>query len=760
MKIKDIVNRDLVNLENCESEPIHIPGSIQPHGFLIALRQNDFHIEFCTGNTIDFIDVQHTAMLGKSFAAIFGEEEEKKLRAYVSDPETDRSKTHVCYHHEICFNTIVHTSGDCYVLDLEPFPDGSLTLPDLYSQTKRFVSHLERSVGLQDLCHIIATETRAITGYDRVMIYRFDKEYNGEIFAESKREDLESFFGLHYPHTDIPVQARQLYMRNLMRIIVDVSYTPVPIYTIDDKPNKNLDLSDSVLRSVSPIHVEYLQNIGVGATLTISLIHNKRLWGLIACHHYSPKNLPHYTRLAAQLQGHFLTSQINVREVAEEFDATLLINHALENLLRDTPEIASGSIIKIMNNDLLTLTGSSGAAFVHDGTRHTIGIVPADAELDQLLQWLSVHHDSNGYYSSSHLIGDYPRAEAVREPSSGVLFHAIGDPQKDCIVWFRQEVKKTVNWAGDPSKAIIKNEKGLSPRKSFELWKEITKFQSEDWTDAQLEAAAKFALALQKQTYLLYLTKEEVKYRLLSEKLQKANSELENINWISNHDLKEPIRKIQMFASKILEEDKTNLSEFALSGIQRMSDSAVRMQLLLDGLSAYSHLHDPGDAFSPVSLNLILEEVKTELKEEIEEKRGTVDVGELPVVRGIVFQLHQLFINLVRNALKFSKESAPSVIYISSETVTAGDKEPGLSKGQKYHCITFRDNGVGFDNIYSETIFNVFKRLHSTKKYKGTGIGLAICKKIMEIHGGLITANGTVNEGAEFKLYFPVTDEN
>lgn len=754
MKIKDIVNRDLVNLQNCESEPIHIPGSIQPHGFLLALRQSDYHIDFCTANCIEYLGIRHQDMLGKPFEAIFGHQEEDRLKLYLLDPQSDSSKTHVLNFGNTKYNAIVHRSGSNYIIDLEPFPDGSLTLPDLYSQTRRFVSYLERSVTLQDLCRIIAEETRVITGYDRVMIYRFDEDYNGEVFAESKREDLESFFGLHYPHTDIPVQARQLYMRNLMRIIVDVNYTPAPIYTIDDAEGKNLDLSDSVLRSTSPIHVQYLQNIGVGATLTISLMHNKRLWGLIACHHYSAKNLPHYTRLAAQLQGHFLTSQINVREVAEEFDASQIIDKSLENLLQETAQIAAGNFNTIFNDNLLHITRSSGAAFMHDGMVYTIGQVPPQKELLKLLKWLATHHEK-GFYATSRLASEYPAGSAISEVASGILFHAMGDPEKDCILWFRQEVKKTVNWAGDPNKAIIKNEKGLSPRKSFELWKEITKDQSEPWKEIELNAAAKFALALQKQTYLLYLTREETKYRLLSEKLQKANSELENINWISNHDLKEPVRKIQIFASKMLEDDGEQLSESALISVQRMNESALRMQALLKDISDYSHIRENGNAFSKVDLNSVMQEVKKELADEIADKQAIIECGKLPVVDGIAFQLHQMLLNLVQNSLKFARPDIMPLIRLSCEQAPAPEGMPGLAAGTMYYTVKLQDNGVGFDNKYAETIFQVFKRLHSSKKYKGTGIGLAICKKIMDLHGGTIVARSEPDHGTEFTMYFP-----
>lgn len=322
MQIKDIVNRDLVNLKNCENEPIHIPGSIQPHGFLLAVNQQSFAIKFCSQNIADYIEIQPQDLLGKTFTDIFGEADQKKLIRYIADG-LDSATPFVLDFRNTKYNVSAHFSNELLILEADPFPDGALDLPNLYRQTGRFVAHMEGSKYLNELCDDIAKETRLITGYDRVMIYRFDEDYNGEVIAESKREDLNSFAGQKYPHTDIPAQARLLYIKNQLRMISDVNYEPVPLLTQNDGTNiqnDSLDLSVSILRSVSPIHIEYLKNMGVGATLTISLLLNNKLWGLIACHHYSPKILPHFVRLSALLQGHFLTSQISVREIAEDFE--------------------------------------------------------------------------------------------------------------------------------------------------------------------------------------------------------------------------------------------------------------------------------------------------------------------------------------------------------------------------------------------------------------------------------------------------------
>ena len=204
MNIKDIVNRDIVNLTNCESEPIHIPGSIQPHGFLLGLTEDDY-IDFCSNNVGDFIEYTPGQLLGKSVSVVFGEAQYNSFVDYKGSDRINASRPFVFDYRQTRYNTTVHKSGETLILELEPFPDGVLDLPDLYNQTRKFVSLMEKNNHLVDLCNDIAVETRAITGYDRVMIYRFDPEYNGEVIAESKREDLNSFSGQKYPHTDIPV---------------------------------------------------------------------------------------------------------------------------------------------------------------------------------------------------------------------------------------------------------------------------------------------------------------------------------------------------------------------------------------------------------------------------------------------------------------------------------------------------------------------------------------------------------------------------
>jgi light-regulated signal transduction histidine kinase (bacteriophytochrome) len=751
MQIRDIVNRDIVNLQNCENEPIHIPGSIQPHGILLALNPNSYVIEYCSSNVSNYFDILPAKVLNKPLHSLLGDEQAGKIIDYVNANLSFEAHPHVVNHNGTAYNTIIYKCNNLLVLELEPFPDGGLALPDLYTQTSRFVNFLQHASSLVELCQNVADEIKSITGYDRVMVYRFDKEYNGEVIAEAVNNNLEPFLGLNYPHTDIPAQARQLYLSNLLRMIVDVNYQPVPIVTLQQSAdNTHIDLSKSVLRSVSPIHIQYLQNMGVGGTLTISLIHDKKLWGLIACHHYSPKHVPYYTRLAALLQGHFLTSQIKVREVAEDYTLAQVIDDRLQQLLK---KIGKGNVRMVEQEHLeqiQRLANADGVAIIINSKIYTAGEVPSTADITSLSDWL--HTNSVlGQYKTSCLSAEYEGGKEITDVAAGIVFQSLGTVDKDSIIWFRQEVEKSINWAGDPTKAIEKDEKGLSPRKSFALWKETVKFNSIDWNRAELNAATVFASALQKQLHVYYLTAQENKYRTLSEKLQVANNELANINWISTHDLKEPLRKIRIFASRVLAED---INDSVRDSVTRMQNSAIRMQSLIEDILSYSKLGNMQSAFVRVDVSAMLHEIKNELYEELSERNVSLSIDNLCEANGIPFQLHQLFTNLISNAIKFSKPGNAATISVTCHEVS-GSGIADLVPGNEYYRITVADNGIGFDAAHNESIFQLFKRLNAANDYTGTGIGLAICKKIAENHNGTIVALGKHNVGATFHVYLP-----
>lgn len=752
MKIKDIVNRDIVNLTNCEQEPIHIPGSIQPHGFLLGLKQDSYIIDYCSANCNAFIGLSHTDLLGRPLADVFGNDTLESITAYINGGKMLSSsllKLQLAGNDFLC---TVHISNNTVILEAEPVNHEEKNASQLYDQSAQFLNYMSDTHTLKELCSLVAKGTREITGYDRVMIYRFDKDYNGEVFAESCREDLEPFLGLHYPHTDIPAQARQLYMQNLLRIITDIDYTPVPIYTVDDTPDKNLDLSLSILRSTSPIHVQYLQNMGVGATLTISLIYKKRLWGLIACHHYSPKNITPEVRLQAQLQGHFITSQIDMRQSIEEYDVARKTAAALEKMNAIALDPRSGSFNEIVNRpEILELCNASGVAIVFKNKVYKSGLTPDDDEIQHLAGWLALY-TGHGKLHTEKLTELLNEDNKLCSRASGIIYHSLDREHNNCIIWFRPETRVEVNWGGDPKKSIVKDANGLHPRKSFRLWQEIIDCRSKEWLRPELANAEAYTFNLQRHINLYIVTQEEEKYRKLSELLKETNSELENINWISTHDLQEPLRKIQLISSRILSKEE-QMSSNVQDAIVRMNNSANRMQTLLVDILKYTRLKHTNDNFEEVNLNSILDEMRTELADSINEKSAEIIADELPKVQGIPFLLKQLFSNLVANSIKYSSPERTPVIKITADHTPSpyGPDDKNL-----YQIIYVADNGIGFEMEYADSIFNIFTKLHISSEYKGSGVGLALCKKIMQSHKGYISAASKPGTGTVMSLYFPI----
>lgn len=758
MKIKNLIPDHEITITNCESEPIHIPGSIQPYGFLVAVKIVDYTISFASKNCEVLFKLPLTEILGKNLQQFFDSAEINDFKAQYKFDGSEMERPFVFAIDSKLYSTSAHKSGNTIVFEMEAFENFHTQLPDLFIQTKRFAYHTEKSDNLKNLCRDIANETKLITGYNRVLIYRFDKDYNGEVFAESKEENLEPFLGLSYPHTDIPVQARELYVRNHLRMIMDVEYQPVPLFALenDGDAENTLDLSLSFLRSVSPIHIQYLKNMGVAACFSISLIHNNKLWGLISCHHSTPKYIPYYVRLASHLQAVFLQSQIDVRQVADEFELTKETNKKLQGLSEqfsiEKPLISNEPTLQLLKN----LVNADGIAIIHKGKIYTAGTVPSQEVMQSIADWFFDNIKSENF-SSSKFSTDYLPAQQINATVAGICYQRLGLTRGHAIFWLRNEMETTKKWGGDPNKAILLNEEKnlLTPRKSFAAWSESVKNQSSEWLRPELNAAAAISLVIQRQLHLIDLMEEEVKYRSLNEKLQKANDELANMNWISTHDLKEPLRKIQVYASIILEKYNSEIPDVVNANILRMQASAAKMQKLIEALVSYASLMYEDAKFEPVDLNTVIKEVVADLQEEIREKNVKIDISTLPTVNGINFQLQQLFVNIISNSIKFAKKDVPLHIKISSSITTDSATNIYEAQSKQWFKITLVDNGIGFNDSFKNDIFKVFHRLN-TNQYVGSGIGLAICKKIVESHNGYITAIGEIDKGAQFDIYLPV----
>ena len=513
-----------VDLTNCDREPIHISGQIQPHGVLLVVREPQLEILQLSENTQDLLGFDAKSAIGQDLSLFFAEVQLKKLKACLlnenlktvnpiklSVEKADKS---------LEFDCILHRGEGVLIVELElATTQENLSVFSFYHSVRSTVSQIQSAKNLKELCQLTVEEVRRISGFDRVMVYQFNPEGNGAIIAEEKVESLSPFLGLNYPKSDIPKQARQLYLLNWLRLIPDINYQPVPLVSANNPvTNQPLDLSLSVLRSVSPVHIEYLQNMGVAATISISLIKDQKLWGLIVGHNYTPKHLNYEVRAACEFIGQVMSLELQSKEGNEDYDYKLHLKSIHTKIFEDisTSENLSQVLVKCQHN-LLEAVNAQGAAIIFGDNCYRVGQTPQGESLKYLTNWVQKKLKKEIFYTDS-LTKFYPEAEDFKNTASGCLAIAISPTQKIYILWFRPEVIKTVNWAGNPNKPVEIDEDGshrMSPRKSFELWKENVSCQSLPWKQCEIDAA----LELKKAMINIVLRQ--------AEKLEKLNTALE-----------------------------------------------------------------------------------------------------------------------------------------------------------------------------------------------------------------------------------------
>ncbi|NRT14866.1 light-regulated signal transduction histidine kinase (bacteriophytochrome) [Flavobacterium sp. 28A] len=750
MSFKNILNNSLVDLNNCEDEPIHIPGAIQPHGFLLSIDSQTTIITVCSENSSNFIGLNYEKVLGQKVSLLFNNEMIASLQDFKIDC-SNQVKTFNYKLNNTIFLVSMHAAKDQIILEFEPLNEQFDERNDLFNSSKQLLSYIENTHTLIDLAQVVTTAVKNITQYDRVMVYRFDKEYNGEVIAESKESFLEPYLGLHYPHTDIPAQARELYIKNHLRIIGDVNYIPVPLYKLNEAKFETLDLSMSILRSVSPIHIEYLKNMHVGSTLTISLIHKNKLWGLITCHHSSPKFLSDEIKSAVKLHGHFITSQIDVRLLNEEYEVAKKANAALRNLTSRKSDISRDGIKELIENKaILELCNSDGFTAVIGNEVYQFGETPADENSKRLALFLSEFVKEDNFYTDS-LFSISNDLSFISSHFPGINYYSLNN-DFDCIIWYRNQTIKEINWAGNPTKGTENIVDKLTPRKSFAKFIENVKDHSRIWLNSELSACENFYNFLQMQLRSIVMQEDKENQRKLTEILKDTNAELENINWISTHDLQEPLRKIRMMASVLIGGNELQvLPEDVQNKILKMQNSAERMQNLITDILKYTKTGAQNSNFEIIDLNALFVELnEEELVDSFTTNKATLVIEKLPNINGVPFLLKQLFSNIINNSIKFKSLDESLFIKISDKSTTLN------SHPRHYHIIEIEDNGIGFENEYKEKIFKIFSRLNSKEDYDGSGIGLALCKKIMSKHDGFITADGALGKGVKIHLYFPV----
>ncbi|MFT3974205.1 MAG: GAF domain-containing protein [Amaricoccus sp.] len=479
---------DPVDLSNCDREPIHIPGAIQPHGCLLACDASAGRIERISTNAATMLGASGP-ILGQRLEEVVGNQAAHDLRNALTGV-TEDGRPALMLGLETrggVFDVAAHRLRGHSIIEFEPPGD----LPHPLHRARELIGRIS---GLRDVDALIARAARlahAVLGYDRVMVYRFEADGSGKVVGETRRPGLESFLGQYFPASDIPQQARELYLRNTLRIISDAANPRVPIVPEIDAAGDPLDLSHAHLRSVSPIHCEYLRNMGVAASMSVSVLIEGRLWGLIACHHYAPRVLPMADRVAAELFGQYFSLQLHTLKQKRNLDSAAEARRTLDRFLRrasQQPEI--DALLRENLDELRRLMPCDGVGLWMNGRWSAAGSTPPPAAIPELARFVETVAEGR-VWSTHRLPQAHPAAEAYHAAASGVLAIPLSQLPRDHFFFFRKELVETLEWAGDPRKSYRTGPLGdrLTPRTSFAVWKQTVDRQAQPWTEADREIA-------------------------------------------------------------------------------------------------------------------------------------------------------------------------------------------------------------------------------------------------------------------------------
>ena len=483
---------DPVDLTNCDREPIHQLGAIQPVGFLVELSP-EWLVSRVSANIGEFLDVTPERAIGMPIVDLFTGPAIHALRNRLSllrgEDALERIFGLALTDDDRCYDVALHMSGSCVIVEGEP--TAARLYGDATGTVRAMVARLDQASDLEAVYAEGSRQVRALTGFDRVMIYRFDPDGSGHVVGESVRSGIGSFLDLHYPPSDIPRQARELYKRSLLRVITDVDAVPVPIVPTLDAGGRPLDLSLAVLRSVSPIHLEYLRNMGVRASMSISILVEGELWGLIACHHYAPRCPSFERRSVAELFAQMFAMRIESRERkllveyerrARDIADKLLGAAASEDMLLDDPEWLSAIVTHAIPAD--------GVGVWINGNYAFSGLAPDPAAFALIIKAL-LEKPSGQVFATERISSLVPEAVAHARHAAGMLAIPLSRDPRDYVVLFRSEVLRSVRWGGDPHKPVEYGVNGprLTPRKSFEEWKERVEGSSLPFTSSEVRVA-------------------------------------------------------------------------------------------------------------------------------------------------------------------------------------------------------------------------------------------------------------------------------
>lgn len=758
--------RDGLNISNCDSEPVRTPGCVQAHGALLVLRLSDLCILQASDNVHAVLGHAVEAILQQSVGAVIGADGQARLLALLAGQAVECNPLYLltlpagqgAASASEALDVTAHTINGVVILEFESTDRMAPVGADFYSVVKKTVARLQTADSLLHLCDMAAEEIRQLTGMDRVMVYKFHEDGHGEVFAESTRPDLPPWLGMHYPAQDIPQSARDLFSKTWLRPIPDMSDAlaeMVPLANPDT--NEPLDMTYCYLRGVSKMCTEFYRNMGVAATLTLSIRRGEHLWGLISCTYRAPKYLSYQVRAACEFLAQVVSVQHNAAENKEHALYRLALDRVHEQLL--TVAARQGSVAALADSTPSLLEGmdAGGAALFVNGRWSCIGNTPSVVQLQALGLWLNdraLAALSAPLYATECLVRDYPAATAFADVASGLMALPVARKGGDLIMWFRPQIMQTITWGGNPhDKPTVMGPNGprLTPRASFEVFVESVRNRALPWKRVELDAVLK--LRLQLAEIVVFNAEQNA---LLDAKLARSNDELDAFKNVTSRDLKAPLRDIRQYAAE-LQQGADLLQDDSRSKLDRMLRLALRMDGLLDSLLHVANVGNADSTREMVNLNEVVAEAAEIVARSSSVPLNLIIPKRLPAAPCHRSWCREIFVNLLSNALRYSD---PVTQRVEIGAIASGDvhARPGCPEGERKNTIYYvADNGIGIEASSFGQIFKLFKRLHGREQYGGgSGTGLTVVSKLVARHHGRVWLESMPGKGTTF--YFTLPD--
>ena len=744
-------------IAQCDAEPIHIPGGIQPHGYLLCLSSTLTIIQ-ASENVGTLVGCPVEQLLGEPVDVVIGAAAAARVAHAAATAMLDETPLYVGVMENPFFSPregvqdhlaaavdgpeldiTMHRHDGNLIVELEVARHSNADVfASMYPLVRTFTRSLQDVETLTELGDLAVREVRAMTGFGRVLLYKFDDEGRSQVLSEHIEDGYASFLNQLFPASDIPRQARALYVKQRVRLVANAQAKAARLVpAMNPATGRPTDLSYAALRSFSPIHLEYMRNMGTYASMSVSLVLRGQLWGLISCHDHDARLVPFEVRVAIEHLGQIVSLQIEAKEERAETAYLLRLRRTMSRLMGSLAEQDDYlSALKSAPDDLLCFAGSTGAAIVVDGKATLIGSTPDQDTVLALSQWLS--SSTSGVYATDALSQAWPRASRHTDTASGILAVPISQIFRNYVIWFRPETTRTITWAGEPVKRVSSQNGSVAPRKDFAPWLETVRNRSIRWHAVELEIAGEFRLGM-----LNIVLRHAEGLAELANELRRTNKELEAFSYSVSHDLRAPLRHIAGYGDLLRESDGDKLSERSKRFLHNMLESARFAGVLVDDLLTFSQMGRA--ALRPVSvdLNQLVRSVAQEFGAETANRKVEWIIPELPTVTGDPAFLQIALRNLFSNAVKYTRTRESARIELSAQS-TADE-----------YIVSVRDNGVGFNMKYVNKLFGVFQRLHRAEEFDGTGIGLANVRRIIERHDGRTWAEGREGEGAAFHFSLP-----